>query len=410
MGAFLIVTDRKTISILGATGSIGDATLDIVRSERARLGEGIVKVVALTAGRNWQKLAELAREFSTKFVAIADVDCFDDLQAALAGTGIEIGFGTQALVTAAEMPAEWVMAAITGAAGLPSVLAAAKRGCTLAIANKEALICAGSLLEVTARSGGTTILPVDSEHNAIFQVLAPDQTHMVERIILTASGGPFRTWDMNRIASATPAEAVAHPVWSMGAKISVDSATLMNKGLELIEARHLFDASPSQLDVLVHPQSIVHGLVEYKDGSMLAQLGSPDMRVPISACWSWPARTPNGSNRLSLREVGRLEFEAPDEVRFPCLALAKQAMLVGDNACNALSAANEVAVEQFLQGNTGFDRIPDTVEQVVFGSNADWSGNPGDYQEVYEVDDRARNMAQEILRRQDGAQTIVTAR
>lgn len=397
MGAILSMASCKTISILGATGSIGDATLDIVRSERQRLGEGAARILALSAGSNWSKLAALAKELQPEFVAIADSQHEADLRDALAGTGIRIGIGAEAVVEAAEMPAQWVMAAISGAAGLPPVLAAAKRGCTLAIANKEALICAGSLLAGTARAGGTEILPVDSEHNAIFQVLDPEQSDMIERIILTASGGPFRTWDAESIARATPKQAVAHPVWSMGAKISVDSATLMNKGLELVEARHLFDVSPSQLDVLVHPQSIIHGLVEYKDGSMLAQLGSPDMRVPISTCWNWPERTPNDSNRLSLVEVGRLEFEAPDEERFPCLALAKQAMQVGDNACNALSAANEVAVEQFLQGETEFERIPYTVAEVVFGGKADWSGNPQDFNEVYSVDARARQMAKDVL-------------
>ncbi len=390
----------KTVTILGATGSVGCATLDILRQQRKELGDDAIVLEALSANNNWQKLVELALEFRPKFVALAEPAHADDLIEALGGTGIEIGSGAQAIEEAAARDANWVMAAITGAAGLRSVLTAAKRGCSLALANKESLVCAGSLLVETCARNGTTLLPVDSEHNAIFQVFDPTKKAQVRRVILTASGGPFLHWSKPRIAKATPAEAIAHPVWSMGAKISVDSASLMNKGLELIEARHLFDVSPSQLEVLVHPQSVVHGLVEYKDGSMLAQLGAPDMRVPIASAWAWPHRIQTSCESLSLADIGRLDFENPDLERFPALGLAIEAMKIGGNACNALSAANEIAVASFLQGELGFFQIAETVEYVLDHGDDEgdtWNGEPEGIDYVFDVDQRARRACQDRI-------------
>ncbi|VAV93500.1 1-deoxy-D-xylulose 5-phosphate reductoisomerase [hydrothermal vent metagenome] len=387
----------KKVTVLGATGSVGCTTLDILRDQRAMAGRDSVQVIALTANQNWKKLAEQALEFAPEYVALADAEFADDLRDALCGSKIEVGCGPQSLLTAAAMDANWVMAAITGAAGLPSILVAAKRGCILALANKESLICSGALLKNTCAQNGTTLLPVDSEHNAIFQVFNPAMKSMVERVILTASGGPFRQWSAKDIANATPKQAIAHPVWSMGAKISVDSASLMNKGLELIEARHLFDVSPDQLEVLVHPQSVVHGLVEYKDGSMLAQLGPPDMRVPIASAWGWPARIQTNGKKLSLSDIGRLDFEEPDIDRFPALKLARNAMNTGGNACNALSAANEIAVASFLQGQIGFSKICEVVEFVIESgddSGSNWSGEPGGFEQVFDIDHRARLAAQ----------------
>ncbi|MBL4595405.1 MAG: 1-deoxy-D-xylulose-5-phosphate reductoisomerase [Robiginitomaculum sp.] len=388
----------KTVTILGATGSIGCATLEIVRDQRGRLGYDSIKILALTAQNNWQKLAELACEFQPEFVALANPKNISQLRDALAHTAIEIGSGPAAIDEAAARNANWVMAAITGAAGLRPVLIAAKRGCILALANKEALVCAGSLLTDICVSSGTRLLPVDSEHNAIFQVFDPNLKHRVQKIILTASGGPFRTWSAARMAKATPAQAIAHPIWSMGAKISVDSASLMNKGLEIIEARHLFDVSPDQIEVLVHPQSVVHGLVEYMDGSMLAQLGPADMKVPIASAWAWPERIQTHGERLSLADLGRLDFEWPDEKKFPALQLARQAMQIGGNACNALSAANEVAVASFLQGKIGFPTMIKIVGDVLEKGDvcgASWHGEPESFEHVFDVDERARMAAQQ---------------
>ncbi|MBN4047743.1 1-deoxy-D-xylulose-5-phosphate reductoisomerase [Oceanicaulis sp. AH-315-P02] len=390
----------RTVTVLGATGSIGDATLDIVRQQQKVLGKASVSIKALTAGSNWQKLARLAMEFEPDFVALFDVTFEKDLREALSTTGVEVAVGAEAIKEAASLDAKWVMAAITGSAGLPSILTAAKRGCTLALANKESLVCAGPLLLSLCADNGTTLLPVDSEHNAIFQVFDASRKDTIEKITLTASGGPFRNWSAEQIAAATPAQAIAHPVWSMGAKISVDSASLMNKGLELIEARHLFDVSPDQLEILVHPQSVVHGMVQYKDGSILAQLGPPDMRVPIASAWAWPDRIEVSCDRLSLAKLGRLDFEAPDEKRFPALKLARHAMQMGANACNALSAANEVAVASFLQEEIKFFEINEVVSFVLSCANKNtnlWLGEPSNLEEVFEIDNIARRTAQQFI-------------
>lgn len=348
----------KRLSILGATGSVGTSTLDLV----ARNPDAF-RVQALTAGRNWQQLAARARAVRARRAVIADARFHAELKAALAGSGIEAAAGADALVEAATMPAELVVAAIVGAAGLPPALAALEAGISVALANKEALVSAGAIMTAAAARSGARILPVDSEHNAIFQVLRG--RHDVEQIVLTASGGPFRTWTAAEMARATPAQAVAHPTWSMGAKISVDSATLMNKGLELIEALHLFQVQPDQLAVLVHPQSLVHGLVKYVDGSVLAQLGPADMRVPIASALAWPERLRTPVERLDLARIGSLQFEAPDRARFPALALAEAAMRTGGAAPCILNAANEVAVRAFLHGEIGFAMIAEVVADTL---------------------------------------------
>ncbi len=391
----------RRISVLGSTGSVGLSTLDILADQRARHGQDSLHIVALAAGRNVARLAEQARQFRPDFVAIADEKYAEDLQDAMAGTSIACGAGLEAVQEAAAREADWTMAAIMGAAGLRSTLQIANRGGAIAIANKETLVCAGALLVQTCKRTGAKLLPVDSEHNAIFQVLDPARKSALVRIVLTASGGPFRTWTLDQMRTATPAEAVAHPVWSMGAKISVDSASLMNKGLELIEACHLFDASSDQLDVLIHPQSVVHGLVEYSDGSILAQLGPADMRVPIASAFAWPDRITTKCERLDLAKLSRLDFDAPDLARFPALNLARTAMVAGDVACTALNAANEVAVEAFLAGQIGFLDIVALVENVMETGHPDggaWQGESEDYDAVFALDRAARHSAQQLLK------------
>ena len=348
----------KRITILGATGSVGASTLDLV----ARNPE-LFAIEALTAGQDAEKLAALARQFRARIAVIADETKLPALRAALAGTGIETGAGPQALVEAAQRPADLLVAAIVGAAGLPPTLAALHAGTSVALANKEALVCAGSLMTAAAAASGAKLLPIDSEHNAIFQVL--EDVTRIRRIILTASGGPFRTKSRAEMEVVGPAEAVRHPTWSMGAKISVDSATLMNKGLELIEAFHLFGVTPDQLGVLVHPQSLIHGLVEYIDGSLLAQLGSADMRVPIAHALAWPERIETPVERLNLAQIGRLDFEEADRSRFPALALAESALADGRCRPCVLNAANEIAVAAFLAGTIGFLDIADIVAETL---------------------------------------------
>ncbi len=348
----------KRLTILGATGSVGASTLDLVARNPDRF-----QIEALAAGRDWRKLADLARTTRARAAVIADPAFYADLKDALAGSGIEVSAGPGALVEAARRPADLVVAAIVGAAGLPPTLAALEAGTSVALANKEALVCAGGLMTATARRTGAAILPVDSEHNAIFQVL--EARERVARIILTASGGPFRMASLAEMAAMTPAQAVKHPTWSMGAKISVDSATLMNKGLELIEAFHLFGVRPDQLGVLVHPQSLVHGLVEYIDGSVLAQLGPADMRVPIAHALAWPERIATPVGRLDLAAIGRLDFEEADRVRFPALALAESALAAGQCRPCVLNAANEVAVAAFLEGRIGFLDIAAVVADTL---------------------------------------------
>jgi len=351
---------RRRITILGATGSIGTSTLDLLRRNPA-----CYAVEALTAHSDWQGLAALAREFRAAYVAIGDERHYHALKDALLGTGIEVGAGAGALVDAAARPSDWVMAAIVGAAGLAPTLAAIERGGIVALANKEVLVCAGELvLDAVARTGAT-LLPVDSEHNAIFQVFDFDHVGGIEKIILTASGGPFRTATRAQMAQMGPAQAVAHPNWSMGAKISVDSATMMNKGLELIEAHHLFQLPQDRIEIVVHPQSVIHSLVAYTDGSVLAQLGSPDMRTPIAFTLAWPARMESPSPRLDLAKLATLTFEAPDPERFPALRLAREALAAGGCAPTTLNAANEVAVQAFLENRIGFLEIAEIVERTL---------------------------------------------
>src|SRR6185369_11804336 len=305
---------ERSITILGATGSIGTSTIDLIKRHRDRY-----RVESVAAGRNAGKLAEVARAVGARHAVVADHASYQDLKSALSGSGIEAAAGEAALSEAAIRPADWVMAAIAGAVGLKPTMAAIERGATVALANKECLVCAGSLFMRRAAAVGATVLPVDSEHNAIFQALTAGRREDVARIILTASGGPFRTWTKEQIAKATPEQALRHPNWSMGPKVTIDSASLMNKGLELIEAYHLFALKPEEIDVLVHPQSVVHGLVEYRDGSLLAQLGSPDMRIPIAHCLAWPERIDSAAARLDLAQVATLTFERPDLERFPAL-------------------------------------------------------------------------------------------
>jgi len=304
----------RTVTLLGATGSIGSSTVDLLRQEPARY-----RVEAVTAYRNATALARLARELGTRFAAVAEPNAYGELKTELSGSGIEAGAGIEAVVEAAQRPADWVMAAITGATSLRPTLAAAERGATVALANKECLVCAGALFMRKAAAARAKVLPVDSEHNAIFQALGAGRREDVRRIILTASGGPFRTWPLEAIRKVTVEQALKHPTWSMGPKVTIDSATLMNKGLELIEAHHLFALTSDALDVVVHPQSVVHGMVEYRDGSVVAQLGSPDMRIPIAHCLAWPVRMATPAARLDLARLATLTFEAPDPARFPDL-------------------------------------------------------------------------------------------
>lgn len=350
----------RRISILGATGSVGRSTLDLIeRSPDA------YEVIALTAGHNAEALAAAARRTGARLAVIADEALLPELQSRLAGTNCEAAAGEHALIEAAAGEADWVMAAIVGCAGLMPTMAAIEAGRTVALANKEALVTAGALMTDCAARTGSKLLPVDSEHNAIFQCLGGNSVDRVSRLILTASGGPFRTASTAEMQSATPAQAVAHPNWSMGAKISVDSATLMNKGLELIEAHHLFGLPSGRIDIVVHPQSVIHSLVEFVDGSMLAQLGAPDMRIPIAYALAWPDRTPSGAQPLDLLKVGRLDFEAPDLKRFPALTLARHALEDGGSAPAVLNAANEIAVAAFLGGAIGFFDIARLVEDAL---------------------------------------------
>jgi len=353
----------KRVSILGATGSIGKSTLDLIEQ-----GSDEFEVVALTAAVNVAGLADAARRTGASLAVIADEARLPELEAALAGTNCRASGGEQALIEAASADADWVMAAIVGCAGLMPTMAAIEMGRTVALANKEALVTAGALMTDAARRAGTTLLPVDSEHNAIFQCLAADSIDHVARLILTASGGPFRTAAAEQIANATPAQAVAHPNWDMGAKISVDSATLMNKGLELIEASYLFNLRSERIDVLIHPQSVIHSMVEYVDGSTLAQLGPPDMRVPIAYALAWPERMETATRKLDLATVGRLDFEQPDLERFPALRLAREALEAGGAAPAVLNAANEIAVASFLDGNIAFGDISALVEDALTNS------------------------------------------
>jgi 1-deoxy-D-xylulose-5-phosphate reductoisomerase len=379
----------RRVSILGSTGSIGRSTVDLLLRNRDEF-----TVEAVTANRNAALLAEQARQLNARFAAVAEEADYPALKEALAGSGIETACGSAALVEAAERPADMVMAGIVGAAGLASVLAAVRRGRIVAFANKEVLVCAGSLFMQEVAAHGATLLPVDSEHNAIWQCFDFERVEGIEKITLTCSGGPFRERSVEEMRDATVEQAVAHPTWNMGAKISVDSATLMNKGLELIEAHHLFRLPSEQIDVVIHPQSVIHGLVSYHDGSVLAHLGTPDMRTPIAYVLGWPGRTAAPMPRLDLAAVGRLTFEPPDERRFPALRLARAALAQGGGTPTVLNAANETAVHAFLDRRVGFLDIAATVEETLSALPV---GNLASLDEVYHIDREARAIAAELI-------------
>ena len=383
----------RSVTLLGATGSIGSSTIDLLKRDSKNY-----RVEAVTAHRNAAALARLARDVGARFAAVADQNAYRELKDALAGSGIEAGAGEGALVEAAQRPADWIMAAISGSTGLRPTLAAVERGATVALANKECLVCAGALFMRKAAAAGAHILPVDSEHNAIFQALGAGRREDVRRIVLTASGGPFRTWSRAAIKAATPEQASRHPNWSMGLKVTIDSATLMNKGLELIEARHLFGLGAEEIDVLVHPQSIVHGLVEFRDGSMIAQLGTPDMRIPIAHCLAWPARIQAPATRLDLAMIASLTFEQPDLERFPALAVARRALLAGGAAPTVLNAANEVAVREFVEHRLGFTGISALVEATLEATERTGiRAEPASLDDAVAIDQTARSTASSLL-------------
>jgi len=383
----------RSLTILGATGSVGTSTIDLIKRNPARY-----RVEAVTARRNAAALAKIARQVHARVAVVGDPSVYAELKSALSGSGIEAAAGAEALVEAALRPADWVMGAISGAVGLKPTLAAIERGATVALANKECLVCAGGLFMRAAAKAGAIVLPVDSEHNAIFQSLGAGRRADVKRIILTASGGPFRTWTRAQIDAATPEQALRHPNWSMGPKITVDSASLMNKGLELIEAHHLFAMPSEEIDVLVHPQSVVHGLVEFCDGSVIAQLGPPDMRVPIAHCLAWPERIDGPAPRLDLAAHGQLTFEAPDFDRFPALRLAREVMAAGGAAPTVLNAADEIAVGEFIAGRIGFSAIPALVEATLEKAAArGLLAEPDSVEAAIAVDHSARSLARDLL-------------
>ena len=381
----------KRVSILGSTGSVGSNTIELIERR-----PGAYRVEALTANRNAKLLAAQARRVAAALAVVGDEDGYADLKRALAGSGVEAAAGPAAVAEAAGRRADWVMAAIVGAAGLEPTLEAVRQGAVVALANKECLVCAGNLLLEEAARSGAVLLPVDSEHNAIFQVFEFEQRQNVEKIILTASGGPFRTAGREEMRAATPAAAVAHPNWRMGAKISVDSATMMNKGLELIEAHYLFEMPENRIDILVHPQSIVHSLVCYVDGSVLAQLGAPDMRTPIAYTLGWPKRIGAPSARLDLGRIATLTFEPPDAERFPSLSLAREALREGGNAPIVLNASNEAAVDGFLAERIGFLDVARVVEETLCRFEEPAARSVA---EVAAVDRAARLAAGEIISR-----------
>ncbi|MCP9223598.1 1-deoxy-D-xylulose-5-phosphate reductoisomerase [Erythrobacter sp. LQ02-29] len=380
----------RSITILGATGSVGTSTLDLLRRE-----PGEWRVEALTANCSAKELAALAREFDARLAVVGDEECLSELRAALEGSGIEAAGGQRALCEAAARPVDITMAAIVGCAGLAPVMAAIEQGGTIALANKEALVSAGEVMTTAVEKHGATLLPVDSEHNAIFQCLHGNDVAEVRWITLTASGGPLRTCSAEELARVTPEQAVAHPNWSMGAKISVDSATMMNKGLELIEAHHLFPVGLDRIRIVIHPQSVIHSMVEYRDGSTLAQLGPPDMRVPIASCLAWPRRMETPCAPLDLPAIGELSFFAPDEVRFPATRLAREAAEAGGAAPAVLNAANEIAVAAFLKGHLPFTRIALVVETVLNESNLPPA--PENLEDVLALDAATRRRAAALL-------------
>ncbi len=380
-----------SVSILGATGSIGTSTLDLVRG-------GEFRVVALTANSDANKLAALAKEYRAEVAAVSDEARYADLKSALAGSGIKALAGAGGMAEAASANSDVLVAAIAGAAGLAPTIAGFSPGRKIALANKECLVTAGSLFMREAQRKNATVLPVDSEHNAVFQALACGKREAVAKVTLTASGGPFRTMSRERLAFVTPEEAARHPNWSMGAKVSIDSATLMNKGLELIEAHHLFDLAPAQLDVLIHPQSVVHALVEFHDGSVVAQMAHPDMRIPIGFCLAWPQRLAWNAPKLDLAKLGSLHFEAPDYVRFPALRLARNALEAGGGAPNVLNAANEAAIEAFRERRLSFPGIPGLVEAVLEkAAKEGLLAVAGTVNDALRVDHVARSLASTLL-------------
>ncbi len=382
----------RGVTILGSTGSVGQSTVDLIARDPASY-----RVEALVARSSVELLAEQARRLRARLAVVADPGRFEALKAALSGTSIEAAAGPDAVIEAAERPAEWVMAAVVGFAGLAPTLAAARRGAMVALANKEALVCAGRLLIDAIEQSGGVLLPVDSEHNAIFQVFEPDQHRAVDRLILTASGGPFRNWSLADMADVTPEQALAHPNWDMGDKISIDSATMMNKGLELIEAQFLFGLPEEQVDIVVHPQSVIHSMVAYRDGSVLAQLGTADMRIPISHALGWPARIDGPSARLDFTSLPALTFERPDSGRFPSLRLAREALVTGGYAPIVLNAANEAAVAAFLARRIRFLDIARIVEDVMIGWNG-LSDTVDALQQVQAADLDARRLAEDLCR------------
>ena len=379
----------RTITILGATGSVGASTIDLIRRERDKW-----RVVALTANCQAAELAELARELNAEVAVVADESCLPALRSHLSGSQTLAAGGAGALNEAASRPADITIAAIVGCAGLAPTMAAIEQGKTIALANKEALVSAGDVMTAAVSKYGTTLLPVDSEHNAIFQCLAGNSYDHVRSITLTASGGPFRDWTLEQLAAATPAQAVKHPNWDMGAKISVDSATMFNQGLELIEAHHLFPVGLDKLRIVVHPQSVVHSMVEYRDGSTLAQLGPPDMRVPIASCLAWPSRMDTPCAPLDLAALGELTFRAPDEDRFPATRLCRLAAEAGGAAPAVLNAGNEIAVAAFLAGHLPFTRISVMVEELL-GRYA--PAAPVALDDVIAIDAEARGRARQLL-------------
>ena len=385
----------RSVTILGSTGSVGCNTVELIDADRSSY-----VVEALTANRNVDVLAAQARRLRPRLAVVADPSCYQDLRRALAGTDIEVAAGAEAIVEAAARPTDWLMAAIVGAAGLAPTLEAVRRGSIIALANKESLVSAGDIMVAEVRHHKSTLIPVDSEHNAIFQVFDFKQAASVERIILTASGGPFRERELSAMADVTPEQAVAHPNWDMGAKISVDSATMMNKGLELIEAFHLFPVAEEQIEILVHPQSVVHSMVGYTDGSVLAQMGEPDMRTPIAYALGWPKRTAAPTPRLDLAKIKTLTFEASDPQRFPALQLARDALQTGGAAPTILNAANEIAVHGFLAREIGFLDIARIVERTAATAP---NGRLESLDDVFEADAAGRRVARQLMSRRRAA-------
>jgi 1-deoxy-D-xylulose-5-phosphate reductoisomerase len=387
--------EPRRITILGATGSIGMSTLDVIAGDPQAYA-----VEAVTANTNVAKLAKIARITGARLAVIADPTVYLDLKEALSGSGIAVAAGGEAVVAAAAQPADLVVAAIVGAAGLAPTYAAVVAGTRVALANKECLVSAGDVFTRAAADAGVTILPVDSEHNAIFQILDGRRSDDIERIIITASGGPFRDWTTAAMAAATPAEALKHPNWSMGPKVTIDSATMMNKGLELIEAHYLFGVTSRQLEVVVHRQSIVHGLVAFRDGAVLAAMGLPDMRAPIAHCLAWPERSSVGARGLDLFALGGLTFEPPNVERFPALTIALEALAAGGWATNILSAANEVAVAAFLAGRLGFLQIAEIVEQTIARAPSTLpSRAPATIEDAVALDAAGRRFAADLISR-----------